>query len=361
MLIFDEDYSQETEKYGECKAKVPALSLTEELDVELYFTELLEDLNVTLGIIRFFSLTKLTGNCYLGLSNKIGDFSLNNDSILIYKLEKQGKYRNIFSFDKWDINKKEITQNFYIGYAHSDFTLKNDNDGIIGECDVNKDYKYWGCSFSYMIINNNTIGLTKSNDELYKIYLSSENHNIIFPKSFFERFNNSTEGKCSYNPDNPSLDNFFLTCEDLFNSENYISLQLVSEDMEITIEIDNKYKYSSGDFDIQNMTRIRFEEKSEDFIFPLIMFKNFHIQFDAENNKIKFYTKNSTLLKDKRKKKNDNKNSSNAATVFLMIFIIILILAIAFGVFWFIRKRKNSLEKNINFQVTNLIEQNNSY
>ena len=354
LLIFG-DYDQQEESHKNVIAKVPALSLTDTIDADIYFTGLLGYLNVTLGVIRFFdTLEQLRGNCYLGLSNKIGNFSLDDDSILIYKLGKQGNFRNIFSFDKWevDINKNEIKQNFYVGYEHSIFTLKNDNDGIIGECDVNKDYKYWGCSFSYMIINNNTMNtmnLTKSNGELYKIYFSSENHNIIFPKSFLTRFNKSIEGKCSYDPKNPTLESFFLSCnDDLFNSEKYISLKLISEDMEITIEIDNKNNYRLGNFDTKNKTRIRFESDTDDFILPLIMFKKFHIQFDAEKNKIKFYTTNSTLLKNKKEKKNDNKKSSNVGTIFLIIFIIILILAIAIGVFWFVKKRKNSLEKNIN-------------
>ena len=348
MLSIDSNYDQKTEK-KDISAYVPTLSLTEKLDVEVFFSSFLEIPNVTIGVVRFpTNVEDLDGNCYLGLSNKIGNFSLGNDSILINKLEKQGIYRKIFSFDEWKINKDDIKLNFYLGYERDIFKPKKDNDGIIGECDVNKDYEYWGCSFSDMIINNITLNLTKSNGELYKIYFSSENYNIIFPKSFFENFNDSTKGICTYDPKHQKSDDFYLSCkEDLFNNESYISLKLISEDMEITIEIDNKNKFRNGNFDKKNMTRIRFEPDSDDFILPLIMFKKFHIQFDAENNKIQFYTTNSDILKNKKKKK-EEKKSSNASIVFLIIFIIILVAVLSFGVFWFIKKRKGSIEKNIN-------------
>ena len=74
------------------------------------------------------------------------------------------------------------------------------------------------------------------------------------------------------------------------------------------------------------------------------------MQFDAENYKINFYTTDESILKIKKEQKEDKKkgSSSKVGTVFLVIFIILLILGLGCGAFWLLKKRRNSVEKNIN-------------
>ena len=347
MLLSIDPLNNREDALENCEAIIPTISLTRNNKIKVFNSEFL-DFIATLGVIRFVSdIEQYTNKCFFGLSSRNSNFSNLNDSLIFINRLKEDKEieQKIFSFDKWiiDENLRKIDINFYFGYEHDDFKKKN-KDGIIGECEVDKDYIYWGCPFNYMMINNETINLINKDKKPYKIYFSTENYNIIFPQTFNDTFINATGRKCSYNPEHITgeEEDYYLQCNDTFNNKSYIPLQLKYKDMIITIEIDNKSKYSKGNN--ENRTRIRFENVDY-FILPLIMFKNFHILFDAENNKIKFYTTNESILQVKKGKK---KNSSNASTVFLIIFIIILILAIGYAVFWLIKKRRGSIEKNIN-------------
>ena len=345
MLLTIDPSRIKTNEIVSCDAIIPTLSLTKKNAIKVFNYEFLY-FNASLGYIRFTSeLEKFTYKCFFGLSSKYSNFSNLNDSLILINKLKDNKEiaQKIFSFDKWKIyeNLNKIDINFYFGYEPDVFKSKN-KDGIIGECEVGKDYYWWGCPFTYMMINNEIINLTNTDEQLYKIYFSTENYNIIFPVNFNKTFINSFNGKCSYNSEHIEEESYFLQCNDTFNKEEFIPLQLISNEMNITIEIDNKIRFNKGKN--ENRTRIRFE-KVDYFILPLIMFKNFHVLFDAENNKIKFFTTNQSILQIKKDKK---KNSSNASTIFLIIFIIILIIAIGYGIFWFLKKRRGSVEKNIN-------------
>ena len=75
-------------------------------------------------------------------------------------------------------------------------------------------------------------------------------------------------------------------------------------------------------------------------IFPLMMFKRFHIEFDAENKMISFYTQNSSILEIP--KKPEQSSSFSVFYLLLIIFIVLFVIVIAFVVFHCIRKRRNS-------------------
>ena len=332
---------------------IPTLSLkSRDLSISIFNRTFLGYYhNVIFGIMYFIpqDFTKYKNNCYFGLSLKEGGFKINNSYILLDILKKENEItQKIFSFDKWIINYDigTINTTFYFGYEHEHFNSKNkDRDAIIGKCKVKEDYDYWGCHFDYMELNNKKMNLTNKNDEPYKIYFSTENYDIIFPETFFDSFNITTEGKCSYNSEHEESEDFYVSCNNFFNENNSFPVNLISDNMNITIEIDNKKRFSKGNDDKINKSRIKFENVNY-FILPLIMFKNFHVQFDGENNEIKFYTNDKNILHIK--KENNKKSSSKVGTVFLIIFIIILIAAIGFGILFLIRKRKGSVEKNIN-------------
>ena len=115
--------------------------------------------------------------------------------------------------------------------------------------------------------------------------------------------------------------------------------------MDITLEIDSKKRFNSEeDKDSINMI---FSKDIDYIIFPLIMFKNFHIQFDAETNIIRFYSTDRNILHVKIKEQQSENNSSSALTIFLVILIILLLLGLSFGIFCFLKKRKISKSEQI--------------
>ena len=51
---------------------------------------------------------------------------------------------------------------------------------------------------------------------------------------------------------------------------------------------------------------------------------------------------------DNSERKEEENDSTNVGKIILIIFIIILILVLGFGVFWFVKKKRASAEKNLN-------------
>ena len=289
-------------------------------------------------------------NCYFGLSSRAGNYSTLNESfIFLNRLYNQKIIdEKIFSFDKWDLkNNKTINTNLFLGYSHQDFTLKSEK-GKIGECKVPDDYETWGCQFKNISFDadEEIFGLDNEKNIPYKIYFSTENYDIIFPKTFRKKFYNLTKDQCQTYSNKSESEDYYATCTNLNEKTQFFSLKLISDKMNITIEIDSKKRFSNGTTFKPNRTRVKFEE-IEYFILPLIMFKNFHIQFNAKERIIKFYTEKPDILEIEKEKKN-KKSSSKVGTVFLIIFIIILIMALGYGIFYIIKKRKGSVEKNIN-------------
>lgn len=282
-------------------------------------------------------------NCYFGLCFNLGDYvnKLTEEQNVLELLKENNIVENkIFSFNNWTINNDSINTAFYLGDVHENFIL-NDNNGIIGSCEVNTSDPYWGCSFKKISFNNKYADLINGNESLYKIYFSSENYNIIFPESFKTEFDYITNNGCKSIGE---VEEIF--CKNLFGINDSFPITLINDNMNITIEIDNVNRFSLNNDD-EGKTRIKF--KNNDFILPLIMFKNFHIQFDGTKNIISFYTNNKDILQVKKEeKKKDSKGSSKALTAFLIILIIIIIAALVYLIFWFIKRRRRSVEKNIN-------------
>jgi hypothetical protein len=295
--------------------------------------------------------TELSEFCYFGLLPKHGiNKDLNESYILLNYLRMSNQINNtIFSFDKWIINGNSITTNFFFGESHSHFIPKDD-DGIIGYCDTNKSDLFWGCSFDQMEYNGVSTNLTKD-DINFKIYFSSENHTIIFPKKFKDNFDYITGSKCTFDENAHKGDiELFLSCDELLNDHNYFLISLINDDMNITIEIDGNKRFNEGE-KIDGRTRIIYQDVDY-FIFPLIMFKNFHVEFNDEENLIKFYTNDSSILnvtnKDNNKKEDKKKGNSKGLIALLVIIIIVGVLALLYLTFWLLKKRKGSVSKNIN-------------
>lgn len=112
--------------------------------------------------------------------------------------------------------------------------------------------------------------------------------------------------------------------------------------MNITIEIDNGYRFYLNNEDNEEIINIQFSD-IEYIILPLIMFKNFHIQFDAEKNLISFYTNDYSILEVKKENENNsnNKGFSIGLIILIIIIIILVILIVGYFIFRFLRKNKN--------------------
>lgn len=348
ILLVHGDYDIKDLENLQKEIEVYSPYLFNEIKIRLYKLDLFsKKYNLILGknFVKLF-----VKDCYFGLSYNLANYTdFEENDINLNYLKSQNKITNeIFSFDKWTIKENSIESTFYFGDSHDNFI---NNKGIIGNCYVNIEDIYWGCPFKKMSLNNSIIELKKDNEEqkFYKIYFSSENYNIIFPQTFKKKFMDLSNNNCFENNETKEI-----SCQNLFNTEYYIPLKFINDNMTITTEIDNIYTFNRNQEDKKYKTRILFEDVDY-FILPLIMFKKFHIQFDAKNKIISFYTTNSSILELKKEDENNSKNeekedepSSNAGTVVLVIFIILLILVLVFGIIWFIRKRKGSADKNIN-------------
>ena len=259
--------------------------------------------------------------------------------------------KNVFSFDKWNFNDSElITSKIYIGDSHEDFFMDN-----VGTCKFN-DTSYFGCIFDDFIFLNETFPLTNENNQSYIIYFSSEFTKIYFPQEFIDKITDN--GKCEYTTV-PSY-NIRLTCEELKGKE-YLPLKLRSANMNITLEVDYIGRYYQ--YSIEGVANILFHNYDY-IIFPLTMLKNFHVQFNIENNTINFYTNDTSLLEVPKKeeptpdtdpnpsqdpKEEPSDGPSAGLIVFLVIVGILLVGGLGYGGFLIWKKKQNpDIEKRFN-------------
>ena len=287
FLVYRDIRIDDFEAYGRIEINFPPLSINEKFIIYLYSYIFLEQYEAFLGQEIFSKF--LNNKCYLGLSFNYS-YGLNESLVFLNKLKENKEIdKKVFSFDKWYINNALQTINtiLYLGDIHEDFTNNEgkEKNGIIGSCKINDDFPFWGCSFKSLSINDNIVPLINKNNEAYKIFFSTENYDIFFPIEFLKTFNNATENRCK----KESEFDDFLICKELINENNYFNMKLINDDMNITVEIDSINRFSKQYEKNKNKIRIKFSE-IDYFIFPLIMFKNFHVQFDAENKIISFYT-----------------------------------------------------------------------
>ena len=342
ILILHREYGGGQSIREDISIKTPILE--DDISGTLYY---INNKNILDGFQVYF-IKYIEGICYFGLSmNYQNETSgLNENEVLLSTLKENNKItQKVFSFDKISLNGNKINTKLYFGEVHKDFTS---NDGFIGTCKSNEEDNFWGCSFNQMIINNKTLSLRRSDNKFYKIYLMTEEYYIKFPRALIgdEDIKQLFDQKCEYKPAEKKVE-----CNNFLNEKDYIPLKLISDNLNITLELDKFNRYFSSNNNDKEIINITLSSEINYIIFPLIMFKQFHVQFDAEKNVINFYTKDSSILQVKEEKKetpNNEEGSSSGFNAFLIILIILLILGIGFGIFYFLRLRKNKVEKDIN-------------
>ena len=256
----------------------------------------------------------------------------------------------IFSFGIWKETDNEINSKLYIGESHENFLEKN-----VGTCN-NTNGSYWGCNFDEFTFMNETIPLiNNASNNSYNIYFSSEFTKIYFPESFKEKF----EKVCTLKKTLVEL----LICN-TDTKEKYLPMKLRNDNMNITIEVDyikRYYDYSEEG----NVTNIFFH-KEDYIIFPLSMFKNFHVQFDLDKNLISFFSNDTTLLEVKKEiiipnntdnppKSDDTEPPKGISSGVIIIIIIVVVIVVGLALFFLIKYTKccnrsgyNKLAEDIN-------------
>lgn len=347
ILVLSQTYTGGVRKKENINYKIPIF--TYNFSGALYY---LEDSTFLNNFNAYFIKFNSDEKCYFGLSMSYpkDTTGLEQNEVLLSILEENKQInKKIFSFDKFFLNDNSIDTKLYIGDIHNHFSS---NDGIIGTCKINEEDIFWGCSFNEMIINNITIPLKRIKDnKLYKIYLTTENYDLTLPRELVNEdyfINKILDNKCEYD-----LTYKYFKCVNFFDKKNYIPLKLISEDLNMTLELDKFNKYYSNKNENEEIIRINFDSLNNHIIFPLILFKQFHVQFDAEKKEINFYTTDTSLLQVREEKKETPKNEEDSSSgsgfpVFLVILIILLIIGIGIGIFYFFRLRKNKIEKDIN-------------
>ena len=295
-----------------------------------------ENYSLFLGRPQYYEFS----HCYFGLSpNNLNPDDSKEKINNLYLLKNNSLIKDkIFSFNKWNIINESIRTNLYLGDTHEIF---RSNNQIIGNCKSND--SFWGCEFNEIFFNNISLPLKNEEGNLYQIHFAIETHNIIFPKRFKDIFTIITNNSCQITVYD------YLNCINMFNNRDYIPIKLSNENMTIIGQIDSINRFIIKDERRANITRITFED-IDYFVFPLIMFKNFDIQFDGENNIISFCTNDSSILSIKGK---DDKGESSLFLIIIIIILIIIILLIGFIVYYFIKKRKSL---NVEGEVNNLHE-----
>ena len=196
--------------------------------------------------------------------------------------------------------------------------------------------------------------LINQDNNSYIIYFSSEFTKIYFPQDFKDKI--ADNKKCEYS----TIPLVKLICEELKGKE-YLPLKWRNENMNITLEFDYIGRYCK--YSIKGVANILFNV--EDYIIiPLSMFKNFHVQFNLENNTINFYTNDISLLEVSKKEESKPYKESNPSNeleegpsdgpsagliIILVILSILLVVGLGYGGFLICKKKQNpEIEKRLN-------------
>ena len=247
--------------------------------------------------------------------------------------------KKIFSINQWEKtkyqNKPKFSSTLYLGEEHSDFSNKTN----IGSCSIDTNSPFWNCQFSQMTINNKNISLiNEKTEQPYEIRFIIESQRIVFPKSFKNSILGTyslTGSKCYDYTTKRNTD--LVLCEQMTEDDSEtIPITFINAEntMKIRGEIDNENLLSNLDETITTAfpTNIYFND-TDYIIMPLTVFKKFHVLFDAENNKISFFTEDKSLLKliqNKEEEKENNNKEDNLSYFKNHIFTTILIIAIVF-------------------------------
>ena len=118
--------------------------------------------------------------------------------------------------------------------------------------------------------------------------------------------------------------------------------------MNITLEVDKMSRFYANYPSLDGVTNIFFHDL-EYIIFPLVMLKNFHVQFHVEKRVISFYSNDTNILEIKEKalldQKDDNSDRISVWLIIIIISSILLILGCIYYYFFYYKKKYRNFEK----------------
>ena len=144
--------------------------------------------------------------------------------------------------------------------------------------------------------------------------------------------------------------------------EKYLPMKLRNNNMNITIEVDYIKRYY--DYAIEeNVTNILFH-KEDYIIFPLSMFKNFHVQFDFDKKLISFFSNDTTILEVKKETiipsnthnppKSDTETLKGISTGVIIIIVIVALIVFGLALFFLIKYTKYCQRNGYNILVEDI-------
>ena len=271
------------------------------------------------------------------LINNVNSKGFEESESTLNILKEKLNVEKIFSIEKWDkkivAHKAKYASTLYLGEAHSDFS----DESNVGNCPIaNTSSPFWNCQFSQMTINNrNTSLVNEKTLTYYEVRFIVESKKIIFPKKLKDDIAvkySSTGSKCYIDKTVKSTE--LLLCEKMTEEdEETIPISFLNAEQNLLIrgEIDNENALSNWGANVTTAfpTNIYFDD-IDYIIMPLTVFKQFHVLFDAKNNKISFFSKDKSLLKliEKKEEEKEKEDEDNLAYFKNHIFTTILIIAI---------------------------------
>ena len=271
------------------------------------------------------------------LSNNVNSKGFEKSETTLELLKENLSVKKIFSIKPWTkttfLRKSKFSSQLLIGEQHDDFSDTQN----VGSCPIaNEDSPFWNCHFSQMTINNLNFSLINEKTEKpYEVRFIVESEKIVFPKKFKNLIAvsySATGSKCY--TDSTTKNTELLLCEKMTeDDDNTIPIKFLNaeENMQIRGEIDNENTLANWGSDITSAfpTNIYFND-TDYIVMPLIVFKQFHVLFDAENKKISFFSEDKSLLKliEKKQEEKEKEETDNLSYFKNHIFTTILIIAI---------------------------------
>ena len=262
-------------------------------------------------------------------------FEKSESTLELFK--KNLSINKIFSIKPWEKIKystnSKFTSTLYLGDQHDDFS----DTSNVGNCSIaNTDSPFWNCQFSEMIINNKSFALTNPKTEKpYEVRFIIESRKIVLPKRFKSLIGiqySATGSKCYSEKDTETETELFLCKNMNEDDEETIPITFINAEqtMKIKGEIDSENCLGGLSVTDAFPTNIYFND-TDYIVMPLTVFKKFHVLFDAEKNKISFYSEDKSLLKliEQKQDDGDGDNTTDDFSYFKNhIFTTILIIAI---------------------------------
>ena len=263
----------------------------------------------------------------------------NNTNIIPLLKDNSVITHNIFSL--YDPETSNGTSFMYVGDTHPNFT----NEKNVASCDViENNASYWKCNASHIIITNNnvtsrTIDLNE-NETVFEfkeeVIFDSGSNAFMFPHTYEQHFiDKLNSSKCKVEIANQDIE--YITCD----KDSISDIHIVINDYALKIKKENIWEaIEDEDGNVVYGLNVFFSRNEKNVIVGMQMFKGYHVLFDKEENKIKFYTHNKGFIVKKKGK------ISLLLIVSLSVAGALIIITEILLLYYFLCKKKSEFDSN---------------